>query len=197
MSDKPTSAAESLDLAAAFAAGWSSDDIEWETKAERAAALAYGDNTLEAAPLWAETMKLAQASFSAKDPRLATSLANWAFALRERGETDLASGLFEEARRRWSGVPLWIDNMTIERRARSSLFHLRMEARHRDTYEATARERLRRFAEETSEALATLAVGGLPPERGFERWRTEKPPIFGDTRKVLSACLLMVSRPPE
>lgn len=81
--------------------------------------------------------------------------------------------------------------MRIAPRARSSLFHLRMEARHRETYHANMRLRLSRFATETREAIAALQAGQTPGHRLYARWLGERPVVYDDTRKVLSACLLI------
>ena len=153
MSDAPTLAVDTLDLAAAQAAGWSMADVEWEVKCERAALLAEEGRPDEAAALWREVLELARANFSEDDPRLGTSLANAALALRDRGDKAAAATLFSQAARIWDASPQWIAEVALEARARSSLFHLRMEARHRDKYDATMRERLTRFAEETRDRL--------------------------------------------
>jgi hypothetical protein len=155
-----------------------------------------GDN-LELSEALQAGWSLARKTFSVDDPRLGTSLANMAFALRETGRSEAAVPLFEEARQVWDASFAWIEALKLERRARSSLFHLRMETLHRDKYEAHFRERLRRFAAEARSAVAVMAEGGPQPERCLPRWRSEKPPTFWDSRKLLAACLLLVSRPSD
>jgi tetratricopeptide (TPR) repeat protein len=196
MSEKPTSEADELELGQALAAGWSPQDYAWELCQEKAAAAAYDGDLDHALPLWRESLSLARAHFARDDPRLGTSLANMAFALRETGRHEAAAPLFEEARQVWDASFAWIEALRLERRARSSLFHLRMESLHRDKYEAHFRERLRRFAAEARSAVAKMAEGGRQPERCLPRWRSEKPPSFWDSRKLLAACLLLASRPP-
>ncbi len=195
MSDASTSVPDKLDFAAALAAGWSLEDLEWEVKQERAADFAHAGDLEQAAPLWAACLELARAHFKADDPRLGTSLANAAYGAQQAQGGSAAAATYQEALQVWTGFENWIQAMPLEQRARSSLFHLRMEMLHRDKYAATARERLRRFGEESCGAIADLAAGKPPPTRGLERWRAEKPAIFGETRKFLSACLLLVSRP--
>ena len=197
MSDAPTSAVDTLDLAAARAAGWSMAEIEWEVKCERAALLAEEGRPDEAAALWRKSLELARDDFSEDDPRLGTSLANAALALRQAGNGAAAAQLFAEAHRVWEASPQWIAEIALEPRARSSLFHLRMEARHRDKYDATMRERLSRFAEETREHLRALAEGRPSTWRGLARWRAEKPPTYGERRKFMAACLLLASARPS
>jgi tetratricopeptide (TPR) repeat protein len=196
MSEKPTSAGDNLELSEALQAGWSADEVAWELRQEAAALAAYEGDIEKALPLWRDALALARKTFSVDDPRLGTSLANMAFALRETGRSEAAVPLFEEARQVWDASFAWIEALKLERRARSSLFHLRMESLHRDKYEAHFRERLRRFAAEARSAVAVMAEGGLQPERCLPRWRSEKPPAFWDSRKLLAACLLLVSRPP-
>jgi len=197
MSDAPISAVDRLDLKAALAAGWEPAEIEWETKEERAAALALAGRLGEALPLWRQGLRLARENFAPGDPRLGTSLANLAYGLRESGETGQATPLLQEAKRCWDASWHWINRLHIAPRARSSLYHLRMELRHRAQYEANARNRLEAFAAETREAVARLAAGGPPPPRTYRRWRSEKPPQFNDSRKLLAACLLLVSAADE
>ena len=195
MSGAPTSAGSTLDLAAALAAGWSAEDLEWEVKQERAAELARDGDLAGAARRWQDCLSLARAHFGQDDPRLGTSLANAGYGARAEGKETLAAANLSDALRVWSGYGLWIEAMPLDQRARSSLFHLRMELRHREQYQKTARERLRRFGEESHKAIVALAEGGEPLVRGFERWRAEKPATFSERRKFLSACLLLVSRP--
>ncbi len=199
MSDVPTSADNGMDLAAASAAGWSLHDIEWESKAERAAALAWKGELEAAAVIWHELTALARDAFPANDPRLGTSLANTAFALRARGGGGGAAArpLFDEARRIWDGSWHWVQQIKPDQRARSSMFHLRMEGRHRETYKAYARKQLEDRAEAARGVVVALAEGKPPPGDGLPRWRAEKPPIYGDSRKFLSACFLLVSVPAE
>jgi hypothetical protein len=195
MSDAPTSAVDQLNLKAAIAAGWSLAEVEWEAKQEQAASLAHDNRLEEAAEIWRAALPIARSAFGANDPRLATSLANLAYSLRESQDEAAATLLFQEAKRCWDASWTWLAQLRIEGRARSSLYHLRMELRHREQYEKNARKRLDRFAAEAREAFTKLAGGGPPPQRGLERWRSEKPPVFNDQRKLLAACLLLVSRP--
>ena len=191
MSAKPTSAAKPFDPSAAAAAGWSDEEIRWETLAEQAAAHAVAGRLDEAMPLWAEALYLARMSFAANDPRLATSIANHAHALRLGGDAALASKLFREALAVWDASQPWIAGLRIERRARSSLYHLRMEAKHWKTYEAMARKRLAAFAAEGRAAIAALAEDRPAGSRGLARWWPEKPSAFTDGRKLLAAALLV------
>lgn len=188
MSVKRISDAE-MERAAALAAGWRIADLDWEQKQERAAMLADKDAT-SASTLWTESLQIARANFDADDPRLGTSFANAACAISHDGDADM---LLQSARRIWAQSPSWIDRVKPEWVARSSPHHLRMELKNRGIYEANARRKLHDFA-----AAVRLQVE-LPPAtengaafRRLARWRIEKPPIFGDSRKLLAAgCLLM------
>lgn len=195
MSNGPISVDNAFDpiaaTAAATAAGWTEAEIEWELTQERAAVHAETGCYDEATPLWAEALYLARLNFAQNDPRLATSIANHAFALRRGGDDKMAVELFEEAVRIWKTSALWIETLRIERMARSSLFHLRMEMRHWDEYEKTARTRLHRFAEEAQTAVTALAEGSRPKTPGLSRWKAEKMPNYSDRRKLLAAALLI------
>jgi len=179
------------DLARARAAGWRRADLVWE-RCQEAAAAAWSDNRSdEAVALWRRAARIAVWRMMPGDPRRATSLANLAFADRLRGRDARAARRYARARALWARVPARIAGVEPARRARSSLFHLRMEARHWDTYRDNLRTRMARFAEESAEALAALAAGRPSPHRLAGRWRAEKPPVFDDTRKLLAAALLI------
>ena len=179
------------DLARARAAGWRRADLQWEHCQEGAAA-AWNDNRpAEAVALWRRAARIAVWRMMPGDPRRATSLANLAFADRLIGRDARAARRYARARALWARVPARIGAIEPARRARSSLFHLRMEARHWGTYRDNMRNRLGRFVAESAEALASLAAGRPSPHRLASRWKAEKPPVFDDTRKLLAAALLI------
>jgi len=105
-----------------------------------------------------------------------------------------AARLQARAQAAFDGIGAAIETAQIAPRARSSLFHLRMEARHRATFHANFRRRLTAIAGETAETIAALTAPRGPGHRHFSRWRGEKPPVFDDTRKILAACLLLPDR---
>jgi hypothetical protein len=80
-------------------------------------------------------------------------------------------------------------------RARSSLFHMRMERLHGETYRAGARLTLEALAAEAGARLARLAGGRVEHDAGdhpaFLRWTREKGAPFDDRRKFVAACLLI------
>jgi hypothetical protein len=117
-------------------------------------------------------------------------------AARLSGREGSARRLYARALARWAAVPALVATIEPARRARSSLYHLRMEAKHRETYVANQRKRLAGFVAEARLALEALAEGREPPVRLSERWRGEKPPVFDETRKLLSAALLIAAPPP-
>lgn len=195
MSKRPISASdpESRELNAALAAGWRRSDLAWERLQEEAYAAYLDGDRRRAGTLWKRAARLARWRFGSSDPRRATSLANLGFALRLANREARASKKYARARALWRDVPAWIETLRIAGRARSSLFHLRMEARHRETYHGHVRVRLNAFAEETAAALAELEQGRPATCRLHDRWRAEKPAIFDDTRKFLAAALLVAS----
>ncbi len=182
---------------AALAAGWRRSDILWERWQERGnAAWANGDVSL-ARRRFIFAWYLARLFFHRGDPRMATSIANVGLIAREAGQFDLASRRYAHARMLWADVPGVLDGLKFRPRVRSSLFHLRMETRHRETYEANMRARLANFVTEAGQALEAAEVGARSPHRLYDRWRGERPAVFDDSRKLLGAALLICARQRE
>ena len=191
-SEPPISVSEpDTELAIARKAGWRRGDLAWERLQERGNALLREGDTHGAVRCFRRARWTGQWRFPKSDPRRATTLANLALADRLSGREASARRRYAEARRLWQDVEAWIGGIQPARRARSSLFHLRMEARHWEAYQENMRTRLRAFARETAEALGALEEGRAPTHRLFERWRGEKPSVFDDTRKLLAAALLI------
>lgn len=197
-SDRVSDRASSLrarEERAAAAAGWSKADLAWERMQEDAAAACAEGRTRDAIRLWRRARALAFFRLSRRDPRYATGLANAALAARLSGRERSARRLYAQALRLWRRVPTTVATLEPGPRARSSLFHLRMEARHRDTYLDNLRRRMAGFAAETEAVLAALAEDRAPPHALTRRWRGEKPPVFDDVRKFMAAALLIATPP--
>jgi hypothetical protein len=176
---------------AARAAGWRRGELWWERMQEAANRDLAAGRRARAVRGFRRAGWLARLRFSRDDPRRATSLANAAFAARVCGRPRRAARLYAAARRAWAEAPAGLERLEIRPRARSSLFHLRMEVLHWRTYRATMEVRLGRFVAEADAALAALAAGLPAPTPLFPRWLGEKPPVFDDTRRLLAACLLI------
>ena len=140
-------------------AGWSEADLAWEVAAERAAdAVAQHDHVL-AKDKAGQALQLARADFEPIDPRLGTSLANYGLCLSLSGHSGAVAPLFREALDVWRRAGPWIARMDAPRVARSSLFHMRMEALHRDTYRARWQERWQGMADEAKARILALNAG--------------------------------------
>ena len=202
MSGAPTSAPEVRAPAAARAAGWSAADLDWERTSEEALHLMASGCPEQACHQWREALDIARAAFAATDLRLGTSLANVAACVRcgDTGGNGARDGvaLLAEARRIWDGAESQVETIELERRARSSLFHLRLELRHRGAYDDNARRRLRGCAEDACARLRALEGNRAAAPHDLARWRAERPARYGEVRKFLAACLLLAGPPaPE
>lgn len=176
-----------------MSAGWAQSEMDWEQRTEAfAAALVAGD--MEAARAESgRALFLAREAMATDDPRLGTALANRGFFLFADGDGG-APGLMSESAEVWSRTGAWINAMTAPRVARSSLFHMRMEAKHRETYEERWRIKWVELAEE-ARALLALPLRTPDPAKAAEalaRWRRERPAMLNDTRKLMAATLLLM-----
>lgn len=181
------------EMRAALAAGWRRRDLWWERLQERANDALLKGQRSTVGTSFRLAYWLARLGFRRDDARLATSIANIAFMARLDGSKARADRLYRLARRLWARVPSELEGINIRPRAKSSLFHLRMEVKHWDTYRNNMTKRLGKFVDETDEALAALSQQVPSPHRLLSRWRGEKPMVFDDTRKLLAACLLVAS----
>jgi hypothetical protein len=177
----------------ALQAGWSRADILWEGLMEAANKAALRGDQKTAAKTFRRAFWVAKLAFARGDLRHATVQLNLAILVRTRGNKAKARGLFEKAALHWdSYAEANIAAMTIAPRARSSLFHLRMEALHRNTYHDNFRTRVSKIAREIRDAIENLRQNQAPGCRLFARWLGERPTVYDDTRKVLGACLLVL-----
>lgn len=194
MSAAPTSGADDPTSFRPLGGDWSEADAAWESEQYQAAGAARVGDFSSAAVHWAAALRLARARFASNDPRLATSIANHAHAARYNGHEDEAARLFDEALRVWDASGPWIESMRPDRRARSSLFHLRLESKHPGGYERHARNRYQSLAAEGRAALAALragTTGSASREARFARWEQERQAGYGDARKLAAATLLL------
>jgi hypothetical protein len=190
-------AAETWSATELLAAGWSEADLAWEAAAERAADAVARRDHARARDAAGQALQIARAEFEPIDPRLGTSLANYGMCLHLSGDSAGVAHLYREALEVWRGADPWIARMDAPRVARSSLFHMRMEARHRDTYRARWQERWREIAEEARARLEALNAGapGAPAADTLARWRRERPAMLNDTRKLMAAAFLLLAPP--
>jgi hypothetical protein len=196
MSGGPISVAETWSVQELLSAGWSEADLSWEHAAESTADVVAQQDTARAKDEAGRALRLARAEFETIDPRLGTSLANYGLCLHLSGDSGIAP-LFAEASEVWRRADPWIARMDAPGVARSSLFHMRMEVRHRETYRARWQER---WKEITTEARVRLAALDTPHDaldataaESLARWRRERPAMLNDTRKLMAAAFLLLA----
>lgn len=177
---------------AARAAGWSRSDILWERLMEGGNNAYLAGDIAGARSTFCRADLLSRLAFPSTDLRRATAAANLALLATGDGRSGRAWRHQRRALDVWEHAPEAIMALNIAPRARSSLYHLRMEVRHRETFHKNLRARFSRFAEETYEALNNLTDAPPLPHRFHSRWRGERPCVYDDTRKFLSACLLII-----
>ncbi len=178
-------------MRAALAAGWRRTDLVWERLQIRGNAAWVNGDCSGARWNFLIAWLLAHIFFKRGDPRIATSVANVGLMAREAGQFARAARHYARAQSLWADVPHVLGGLRIRPRVRSSLFHLRMEVRHRGTYEKNMRARIANFVAEAGEAIDAAAQGNPSPHRLYSRWRGECPAVFDDTRKLLGAVLLI------
>ena len=187
------------DPAALERAGWTNAEVIWEQIQEAAAECERAGDPEEAAELWQGGCDLAREHLRPGDLRLATSVANLGVAERRAGDAAGAKRRLEEALALWDGGEAWVASLAPVARARSSTFHLRLEAKHPGAYDRFPRERYRSLAEEGRTVLVARRDGRPDESDRLERWRRERPPGFDDRRRLLGAVLLLAAdgRPAE
>lgn len=191
--------AETWSVQDLLSAGWSEADLAWEAAAERTAEAVAQQDHMRAKDEAGQALQIARADLEPTDPRLGTSLANYGLCLHLSGHSGGVASLLSEALDVWRRVDRWIARMDAPRVARSSLFHMRMEVRHRDVYRARWQERWREIAAEATARLEALnasydaQVASAPDV--LARWRRERPAMLNDTRKFMAAAFLLLAPP--
>ena len=123
---------------------WLLADDLWERLVEAGLAAFDAGRLDDAGALWISALADAE-RFAGDDPRRATALNNIAAVRHLRGGAAEADGFYRAALDAWAAAEPWIDAMAIAPRARSSLFHLRLEEKHRADYRRIARGELRKL----------------------------------------------------
>lgn len=143
--------------AAVSGAAWGPADLLWERFLERGRAAFDGGQDAAAEGFWNAALDLSD-RFEAADPRRAASLVAAAAVRRARDAGAEAEELLRQARESWKGSVAWAARLRPALRARSSTFHLRLETRHRASYERLAREAcVRKLGAGLGTALNNLA----------------------------------------
>ena len=174
-------------------AGWTNAEVIWEQIQEAAAECERVDDYAEASELWRGGLELAREHLPPGDLRVAASVANVAVAERRTGDGATAKRMLDEALALWDAGEPWVESLKPAAVARSSTFHLRLQAKHPGGYDRFPRERFRTLAMEGRAVLAARR-DGLPDESDrLDRWRKERPDGFNDWRRLLGAVLLIAS----
>jgi hypothetical protein len=198
MSKTPISAPSARTLAALAKGGWTRDDWTWEQHTARAADRFAGTgDPLAAADDWRAALAIARDRFATGDPRLACSLANHATAMTATDGLETAGKLLAEAARAWRGAAFWVATMRLDATARSSIYHLRMELRHLDTFRRQQRDRLLAMvrASESATQARLRDPAAVPGPPDLDSWEVDAPAGYSDTRKLAGAVYLLAGIP--
>ncbi len=117
---------------------------EWETLSVAAIEACSLGDLMAAVHLWQRSSDVSS-EFSDGDPRCAATANNVGIAHLIRDDLDRAHSAMQDSLISWEASRSWIDRMAVPVAARSSLFHLRMEQRHRAGYETFKRHTVSRL----------------------------------------------------
>lgn len=156
-------------------------DFAWEQVQESGLRAFSAGGEGVAAKHWQRALTIADGHFDPSDPRLATSLTNVGFVLRQRGSFHEASRHFRDACAVWDRAVRWV--------------RLMAPPDHPDgAYDETAIARFEELLGQGKAAtLAMESLGALPPW-GLDGWLSVRPRRDSDLRKLLSAIFLIASR---
>ena len=115
-----------------------SADRRWEVRVSEGLAAFQAGRIDAAYAAWRSAAAIAGA-FAADDPRRAASRTHLALCHAAGSDAARARRAFRRALRAWEAAEAWVARMALPQRARSSGFHLRLEAKHRRSYDALAR----------------------------------------------------------
>lgn len=118
---------------------WANPELLWVRFTETATSEFDSGRFSAAAENWRNAHRIAR-DFDNCDPRHAGSLNNLALAFRIKNEFDEAERIYRSALQNWESATHWVDRMQLRQRGRSSLFHLRLELKHRKQYDKIARK---------------------------------------------------------
>ena len=172
-------------------AGWTNAEVIWEQIQVAAAECRRGGDDAEASELWRGALELAREHLPPGDLRVAASVANLAVVERRAGNVRAAKETIQEALALWDAGDEWVESLEPTALARSSTFHLRLQAKHPGAWDRFPRERFRTLALEGRAILAARHDGLPDASDRLERWRRERPAGFNDWRKLLGAVLLI------
>ena len=110
----------------------------WEARAREGLVAFQASRIEEAYAAWRSAAAIARA-FTADDPRRAASRTHLALCHATGGNAQAARRAFRRALRAWEAADAWVARMGVAHRARSSGFHLRLQAKHPGRYDAVAR----------------------------------------------------------
>ena len=115
-----------------------SAEQRWEARVLQGHAAFRAGQVEEAYAAWRSAGAIARA-FDANDPRRAASRTHLALCHAAAGNAPAARRAFRRALRAWEASDEWVARMAIPQRARSSGFHLRLQAKNPGGYDAVAR----------------------------------------------------------
>jgi tetratricopeptide (TPR) repeat protein len=124
--------------------GQSNPEFLWVRYTETAISEFNSDRFSAAAENWQSAHRMTR-DFDDRDPRLAGSLNNLALAFRIKHDFDEAERIYRSALQNWESAARWVDTMQLRQRARSSLFHLRLERKHRKKYDNAVRRKYQKL----------------------------------------------------
>ncbi|VAW00007.1 hypothetical protein MNBD_ALPHA04-599 [hydrothermal vent metagenome] len=177
------------------------DELNWEAVTGEAL-VAFEQNRLsEAVLLWRMAAKSAT-GFAAGDPRLAATANNLGCAHLLDEHTEAAAKEFNAAGQAWAATRTWVKAMAVPQTARSSLFHLRLELKHRDAFAGHLRTRFEHLVDGGEAATlicqATLAFAELDFHKSgalFDRARTQRRRALNadvpEIRQIQNMCRLI------
>ncbi len=113
-------------------------EIEWMDLSVAASLALRLGHKQQALSAWRSAHALSD-QFDENDPRHATSVNNLAVSYHLDADLSQAERTFNRAMSLWRSAEKWTACMQLPARARSSLFHLRLEQRHREHYDQQSR----------------------------------------------------------
>lgn len=173
---------------------WRRSDSWWERLQENAKYAQLDGHLDRAAHGWLLGWLFGVVALPPDDPRRACGLANAAAAARHRGWARMDAWLQHRAIEGWNAAPDWVGRMKLAPRARSSMFHFRLERVQHVPYDVRLRAL---WLDHVRRARAQVIARQFEPAGGECRWRIERPLARDDGRRLAAACFLLFCAEPR